>query len=217
MNALIWAGGDYRGDAPLPVDYWPLPADSGWGLVVAADSGARHALRVGSPLDLLLGDFDSLAPALRERLSAVPQRTYPTDKNYTDAELAVRVCRERGADHLLLAGGLGTRFDQSLAAVQMLIKLAVVGVQGCATDGRQRIYGLLKGSITLPSAPGEIVSLLPQAHSVEGVRTEGLRWPLAGDALHLGESRSVSNEATGDRVTITAGGPLLIAVSAAES
>jgi len=50
------------------------------------------------------------------------------------------------------------------------------------------------GSLTLEGPVGTLVTLLPVAGDAEGVRTEGLRYPLASETLRLGKSRGLSNE-----------------------
>jgi thiamine pyrophosphokinase len=58
---------------------------------------------------------------------------------------------------------------------------------------------------------GEIVSLVPLDAQVAGVRTDGLRWRLDGDALPLGSTRGISNEPVAERVQVgVARGRLLV-------
>ena len=49
----------------------------------------------------------------------------------------------------------------------------------------------------------EIVSLIPLHGDVEGVRTQGLRWPLQDELLRLGETRGVSNEPVAPEVSVS--------------
>jgi thiamine pyrophosphokinase len=51
--------------------------------------------------------------------------------------------------------------------------------------------------------PHEIVSLLPLNGDAEGVQTHGLRWPLAGVRLRLGDTRGLSNEPIADEVAVS--------------
>ena len=60
---------------------------------------------------------------------------------------------------------------------------------------------------------GDFVSLFPLGRAVEGVTTEGLRFPLADETLPLGPSRGLSNELLGTglaRVTTRRGRLLVI-------
>ncbi len=47
-----------------------------------------------------------------------------------------------------------------------------------------------------------MVSLIPLTLSVDGVRTTGLRWPLSNEQLLFGDTRGISNEPVGQRITL---------------
>jgi thiamine pyrophosphokinase len=77
--------------------------------VIAADGGARHAARLGLTVDLWVGDGDSLDDAHVASLEAagVPIRRARTDKDETDAELALLAALERGPARITVLGALG--------------------------------------------------------------------------------------------------------------
>ena len=86
-------------------------------LVVAADSGVRHAAPLDVALDLIVGDFDSATTADLASYLEVPQKHHPVRKNQLDLELALTEATVRGATDLLVVGALGGRLDQTLAAL----------------------------------------------------------------------------------------------------
>ena len=55
---------------------------------------------------------------------------------------------------------------------------------------------------TLAGEPGELVSLFALHGPAEGVRTEGLEYPLAGETLEPGSSRGVSNRFVGETARV---------------
>ncbi len=81
-RVLVFAGGDRC----RPEDLDGLPADA---LVVAADSGAEHAVALGWSVDVLVGDLDSIGPELAARLEAAGTRVlrHPEAKDQTDLAL----------------------------------------------------------------------------------------------------------------------------------
>ena len=87
------------------VERWITPTD----LIIAADGGTRNALSVGVTPHVVIGDLDSLAEADRAQLerAGVPFIVYPTHKDYTDLELALRYAleQERDGDHHLQRAG----------------------------------------------------------------------------------------------------------------
>ena len=116
MRAIIFA----NGDAPdqKTIERWITPTDR----IIAADGGTRHALSVGITPHVVIGDLDSLAEADRDQLerAGVPFIVYPTHKDYTDLELALRYALEQGATDIMIFSALGGRWDQSLANLMLL-------------------------------------------------------------------------------------------------
>ena len=213
MRALIVAAGDAPDRAGLDRAWpgWSDPID----LVVAADAGADAAERLGLRPDLVVGDFDSIAPGGLDRLRAagIPVEVAPTDKDESDTELAVRAAVARGARALTIVGGLGGRPDHLLANVGLLALPELADRSVELLDDRTRV-SLIRGpgSRDLAGRVGDLVSLLPFGPGVDGVTTAGLEWPLADEALPLGPARGLSNVRTAlvARVTVRTG--LLLAI-----
>jgi thiamine pyrophosphokinase len=163
--------------------------------VVAADRGATTALAFGYEPNVVIGDFDSIDASTLRALQQreVPIETHPRDKNATDGQLAVDRALLVRPTQLVLVGFLGgPRLDQALANVHLLVHLETPAV---LLDERNECVLVRPGApYSWRTEPAEIVSLLPLGDDVLGVRTDGLRWPLTGGALRLGDTRGVSNE-----------------------
>jgi thiamine pyrophosphokinase len=164
--------------------------------IVAADSGWRHALSVGVTPSVVLGDFDSItADELREVHEAnVPLIEYPSNKDLTDAEIALQYIVDSDATSLLLVSGGGDRFDHLLSLMHALCDRSLSGLRRCAIVGDTRIDIVTAShAISLSSDHGQIVSLVPISGDARGVSTTGLRWPLHAGDLQTTKSRGVSN------------------------
>jgi thiamine pyrophosphokinase len=164
-------------------------------LVVAADSGAALALRLGLVPSVVVGDLDSIN---QETLTELQQRgisieTYPTDKDVTDGQLAIQRALALHPAELVLVGYLGgPRLDQELANVLLLSQLTVPAV---LLDASNECRLLRPGETwAWPPDRGEIVSLMPLSGDAQGVSTRGLRWALDQDTLVFGDTRGLSNE-----------------------
>lgn len=201
MHALILADGDLPPASDLDAS-WP-----GWDgaveLVVAADGGARGAARLERPIDLVVGDGDSLGEAALAELerAGVAIERAPTSKDETDTELAILAALARGADRLTILGAFGgPRLDHELANVALLAHPALRGVDCTLLDPRARVR-LLDApgpdgrpvDVALPGSTGSLVSLLPLDGAVEGVTTQGLVYRLVDEPLPLGPARGLSN------------------------
>jgi thiamine pyrophosphokinase len=163
--------------------------------VVAADAGAATALAFGLRPNVVIGDLDSIDGATLARLKAdgVAFETFPRDKDATDGELAVQRALQTEPAELILLGFLaGPRLDQAVANVLLLVRISVPVTM---LDEHNECVLLRSGEERAwrPDAD-EIISLIPLGRSVDGVRTRGLRWPLDGERLELGDTRGISNE-----------------------
>lgn len=170
---------------------------------IAADSGWAHAVSLGFPPDVLVGDMDSIEPTDLEeaRASSCDVIEFPVDKDLTDAEIAVQVALERGCTEIVVVSGGGDRFDHVVA---MLHSLAGVDADVTAFIGAARIrFCSPARGCTLVVEPGRLVSLIPVGGDATGVHTEGLKWNLRDDTLHGFESRGVSNVAIASLVAVS--------------
>jgi len=177
-------------------------------LVVAADGGANHLARIGVRPVAVVGDLDSIRPEVRawlgERL-LVPR----PDQDHTDLDKTLSwVIDERGARRVTVLGATGGRLDHALENLALLARWserAEVELRDAAT----RVVAVHSAAV-LSVVPGSTVSLLP-AGRCERVWTEGLRWPLAGEPLDLLARTGISNQATGEHVSLRVeGGTLLV-------
>lgn len=193
MLAVVLAGGEL---APGPrVEAALRRAD----LVIAADSGARHAAALGCTIDVLIGDFDSWAPEAGRAGSLL---SFPADKDLTDTHLAVREAVRRGATEIaLLAAMRGPRLDHALANAALLAAPEFRGVDLRALDGPDELR-CVRSFAAISGRPGDLVSLLPVTARTAGITTSGLRYVLSGGVLRRGETRGVSNELVDGEATV---------------
>ena len=186
MRALILAGGDLT-VTPL------LRRLSQANFIVAADSGLRHALTLGFTPDLIVGDFDSASPTDLRAFAAVPVRRFDTRKNQLDLELAIEAALDKGATTLRLFGALGSRLDQSLAALFIAARLAQGGVEISLHGANQDIF-LLAGEdrLELELLPKQIFSLLSLSEA-SNVSVTNAEYNLDDFELKYGVGLGVSN------------------------
>lgn len=155
---------------------------------VAADGGADLALRAGVELTALIGDFDSVSAAQRALVPAARQHLI-TEQDTTDFEKCLAHIR---APLILGVGFTGGRLDHQLAALHVLARYAH---QPCVLLGRQELIFLAPPQLSLPTQPGDLVSLFPLA-PVQG-KSSGLKWDIEGLAFDPLHQIGTSNEATG--------------------
>jgi thiamine pyrophosphokinase len=186
-------------------------------LVVAADSGLAGAHALGLAVDLVVGDMDSVDPAVlaAARAAGAAVERHPAAKDATDLDLAVDAALARGADRLVVVTGTGDRFDHALAVALSLAADRLAGAVMEAWIGPAHLW-VVRDRLGFGGHPGMLVSLIPAHGPARGVTTTGLLYPLRGEDLDAGTTRGVSNELTGRAATIQveAGTLLVIAPGA---
>jgi len=187
-------------------------------LVIAADSGYRHAVTLGHDVDVLVGDLDSIDPLdlARAERSVTRIERHPIDKDLTDLALALDVAlREcsgaRRPIRVTVVGGDGGRTDHLLGNALLLGAPQYAALRVDAIWGEATLH-VVRDSCTMTSSDGTTVSLLALHGPADGVTTEGLAFPLSAARLAPGSSLGLSNRINHEtaRVHLTSG--VLLAV-----
>lgn len=200
-RCLILAGGDCCKIAPSDRE----------GLVIACDSGYRHALAAGITPDVLLGDFDSYTMPLP---ADIPILHFPVDKDDTDTMLAVRHALQCDCDDLVLYGALGGRLDHAYANLQAAAFAAEHGAAFRIMAQDNVCYALHDSAMTLDRVPGYSVSLLAHSQCCVGVNATGLKYPVEDLTLENTFPLGVSNAFAAEQATIRVKeGTLLVILS----
>ena len=203
MRAFIYTGGAVRIDS---ITEHPKADD----ITIAADSGYHTARALGERIDILLGDFDSIGDVPRDEGMEIQQ--VPAEKDYTDTQLAVEIAVERGAEDIVIIGGLSGRLDHTLSTLAILEDLHGRGVYGTVTDGQSRARYLKSSSTLVARSPYKYLSLIAADEIVKGVDVEGCKYPLKRATLRRRNQFAVSNEITGNVafISVKKGGVYII-------
>jgi thiamine pyrophosphokinase len=188
LLAVVFLDGEY-GDPG-----WHRSLAARADIILAADGGARFLTGIGVTPDAVVGDFDSLDPAIAARLEGegVPLIRHPVHKDVTDGELAVDEALRREAGEVLLAGATGA-LDHTLGHLAMLRRLAARGVAArLVAPGLSVTILIAPASVRLTAAPGVRVSLVPLGGDVT-VTLTGLEYPLHRGVLPADACLGIGN------------------------
>jgi thiamine pyrophosphokinase len=163
MKAFIYVGGKI--DVNFITEH-----PKGEDITVAADSGIRNALSLGDRVDIAVGDFDSFPE--REIPEGAEIIRLKPEKDITDAQAAIEIAIERGADSFVIIGGLSGRLDHTLANLSILEDLTARNHYAIMTDGTSRVHFINGGSALIgrsgfkyfspiPATPGILSDLSP--------------------------------------------------------
>ncbi len=181
--------------------------------ILAADGGTHNALALGLTPHRIVGDLDSITDWERKIMetAGVEMIRFSRDKNETDLELAIQHAVEMQPEQVIIVGALGGRLDQTLGNIALLSDSRLSTLDLRLDDGVEELF-FCRSQVEVHGRSGELVSLIPWGVSVEGVRTDGLRWPLSDETLYPNKTRGISNELLGERATVHIRSGLLLVV-----
>ena len=184
-------------------------------LLICADGGAHHAQAMGLTPDVVVGDFDSIAPALKAELEALGVRfeIHPANKDETDLELALRLARAEGAMEIDVMAVLGGRLDQSLANLMLLSRAEWAPARVRAVTENEIAWPVRGGQcVTLEGQIGDTLSLVPLTPIVTDVNLSGVKWPLNSATLEFGSTWTISNVLTAATARLQVGTGLVLVI-----
>ncbi len=186
----IFAGGDLGKIA----DYW-FPNHGGY--VICADSGYKHAKKLGLAPDLLVGDFDSYTRKLPKGVEVY--RSVP-EKDDTDTLMAVKIAIERGYTNIYLYGALGgPRFDHAFANIQTMLYAREHGADLILIgNGTLLLQGAGEAMYTEESKRWgyKYLSVFAITETVKIKSLRGVKYPLENYEMKSSFPIGVSNEIT---------------------
>jgi thiamine pyrophosphokinase len=194
MKAFIYTGGEIF---PNNITEHPKADD----LTIAADSGYSNAKTLGDSVQILVGDLDSLD---RSKIEGKPEIiTVPAEKDFTDTQLAVETALKRGADDIVIIGGISGRLDHTLSNLAILKDLSDRGVYALMADGKNRVRYIRSTSTLIARSGYTYLSLIADGDKVKGVSIEGCKYPLDNAVLNDRYQYAVSNEIVGNCALIS--------------
>lgn len=178
-------------------------------LVVCCD-GAYNWAKGRLRIDMNVGDFDSL--------DCVPQpppsEIYPTEKDYTDGEIALKKLLDAGADEIEIYGGGGKRDDHFLGNLHLLYYAHAHGKDCRMITGRSVIFPA-SGETELGKYVGKTVSVLPFGAPLHIMESAGLKYPYP-ETLSYGECRGISNIVESETARLSVKGLALVIINRGE-
>jgi thiamine pyrophosphokinase len=194
MKAFIYTGGEIF---PNNITEHPKAND----LTIAADSGYSNAKTLGDSVQILVGDLDSLD---RSKIDGKPEIiTVPAEKDFTDTQLAVETALKRGADDIVIIGGISGRLDHTLSNLAILKDLSDRGIYALMADGKNRVRYIRATSTLIARSGYTYLSLIADGDKVKGVSIEGCKYPLDNAVLNDRYQYAVSNEIVGNCALIS--------------
>ena len=168
--------------------------------IICADKGADYAKLYNVDPDIILGDMDSVnnKPDDKDDMNCM---LFPSEKDYTDTQLAVEVAIETGAKEIDIICGTGTRLDHTMANIWLLLRMNKAKVTGRIIDDFN-IISLCTKRLVLEKKARTYISILPISDTVSGITLTGFKYPLNNKNADISWTEGISNEIIDDQATI---------------
>ncbi len=147
--------------------------------IVCCDGAASALLRAGLEPDLVVGDLDSLDPALRKRFGK--RLIHESEQETNDLSKAFRACMARDWRDIVILGAGGRREDHLLGNASLLPMFAAAGAEVRMETDYGTFLPVLK-SASFRRTAGTKVSIF-SFHPEMPITATGLKYPL--DKLRL--------------------------------
>lgn len=172
-------------------------------LIICTDGALSYALQYDIKPHILVGDMDSLVGFSEADIQNLDFEIikYPTEKDITDAEIAVDHIMDRGFKRVIILGATGNRLDHTLGNFQLLYKLACNGIEAFIIDENETIT-MAQGNFSFIGEKGALLSLVPYNDKVFIQSTQGLYYPIHQRYLPIDSTYSISNVLIDDNVSI---------------
>lgn len=184
-DTVILANGAY------PTHKVPLARLREAGMIICCDGAAEKLVAHGLEPGIIIGDLDSVSPALRERYASI--LVHDADQETNDLTKALNWCVGNGIREVAILGATGIREDHTLGNISLLEDYNRIIKATMLTDtGR---FMVCDRSVTISSRPGQQVSVFSIDNKLK-VTSSGLKFPLNNLALKSWWTGTL-NEATG--------------------
>ena len=160
-------------------------------------------------IDENLGDYDSLS----YMPDPPPAEVYPSEKNYTDGELALMRAIEAGADEIEFYGGGGGREDHFIGNLHLLYAALRRRVRARMITNYACIFAAT-GDVVIEGKKGSTLSIVPFGGEVHIMESGGFYYPLP-ERFVYGSTLGISNVVTEERAFFRAEGVVLVLIDAA--
>ena len=181
-------------------------------LVLCADVAYLAAKKENIVPDIVIGDFDHGENDAPKASTAAWIRV-PSEKDDTDTMLCVKYALEKGADEIVIVGGIGGRLDHTFANLQTLAYIQKQGAHGRLLSEDNEAF-LVSASAEIAKRDGWYLSVFAYDSACTGVTIKGTKYEVSDVSLDTSFPLGVSNEITDKAAVIhVQSGTLLVILS----
>lgn len=192
---LIALGGKIQSAEALMVQLKRYVKEGDLSYVIGVDGGCALLAQLSIVPDAILGDFDSIGnlQQYRDMWPDAQIKTFPAEKDYTDAELAFEVMAEKDMDRIMVIGGFGGRADHMISILHLILK-ASNHVMIDEQNYLEKIEAPYKKVLHNKELNRTYISLIPTGDKLTGITLKGFKYPLTSAVIEFSQTLGISNE-----------------------
>ena len=183
----------------LELDRFIIVCDGAW------DKIDHNKIKV----NLLIGDFDSIKSKIYEDVQVL---RFPTEKDDTDAMLAIKWAIKNGFNDLKINGAFGGRLDHQFANLQCGIYASTEVRKITMEDSDNFVTFINNSSEVFPLRLGFSFSVFSFSNICEGVSITGTKYEIRNKKLINKFPLGISNEWKGPYAKVTVENGTLIVI-----
>lgn len=183
-----------------------------YSFIVSVDGAGNLLHQANIKPDMIVGDFDSIDPVVLKTFEQEGIRRIKLlpEKDFSDTHVALDTVIEEGARAIDIVGGFGSRWDHSLANLNLLYYGHQKGIDLRLIGEKNKTFIRGVGTYIFPCKEEEYFSFFAIFEDAI-ISLENMKYPLKEKKVRRGESIGLSNEYLGDaKVTIHAGSVLIV-------
>ncbi|MBR7160918.1 MAG: thiamine diphosphokinase [Clostridia bacterium] len=185
-------------------------------LIICADSAYLKAQKEAITPHAVIGDFDH-GKQDEPQGNFEKLLRFSSVKDDTDTMLCVKYALNRGADDILIVGGIGGRLDHTFANLQTLAYIHDRGASGRISDGDHDIF-MTSSALSLRKGDYDYASVFAYDPICSNISLKGFKYEGEGFSLQSNFPLGVSNEITAEQAEIRVGeGRLLVILAKNET
>lgn len=193
--------------------------------VIAADGGLDYAKKYNVPVNLVMGDMDSVSQNSLENCGEETE-VYPPEKDDTDLLIAIKKGMNLGYKQFEIYGALGGRLDHTIGNIQILRFLTKEGCR-CAFHGKSSageenaesgifLTAVMNSEMNFEKRESGTISVFSLSETCEGVTIEGLKYEIKEATMTDTYPLGVSNEFVGKPARISVENGILAVIAEEE-
>jgi thiamine pyrophosphokinase len=182
-------------------------------LIIAVDGGIAFMQKLGVKPDCWISDLDSAPTMKKGYLKGIEVFLFSSDKEKTDAELAIDLCVQKGIAEVSVFGWearegeidhtLGSLFlHRNLTGKKRELSISFL-------SNRQEVRMLTDDTMTIVKGKGRRLSVIPISGRIK-LTTRGTKYPARDLVVRAGQTVAMRNEISAQRAKIDVTGTALV-------